>query len=251
MERHFLCPKGAIVSNCTAPDCENPTDLYLCNTCVTDLQAWIDKAATVRADLFVTMAKLDKTAPKNVEGGSGLTTGSAMPLRDSAMEARTALAAWVGQNAALLAKERLSGDYVTFLPLLIRKAERLMDNPEEIHTFGKCGADDCTATLTGSPDTTWVNCPDCEAPHNIRRRLKEMKDAAKGQPLPPRQAREYLRDKAGISIKTKDFENWVQLRRLAYVLDRVTTDNKPRKIYFPGDVFRTYQEMKERRRIAG
>lgn len=240
------------MSNCTAPDCENPTDLFLCARCVNDLQAWIDMAATVRADLFVTMAKLDKTAPKNVEGGAGLTTGSAMPLRDSAMDARTALAEWVGQDATELAKDQHVGNYVAFLPKLIRKAEQLMDNPEEVHTFGNCGANDCTATLTGAPDSAWVNCPECEAPHNVRQRLKEMKDAALlGQPVPPRQAREYLRDKAGISIKTKDFENWVQLGRLDYVLDRVTTDNKPRRIYFPGDVFRTYQEMQERRRIAG
>jgi hypothetical protein len=67
--------------------------------------------------------------------------------------------------------------------------------------------------------------------------------------MPPREAREFLQKEARVFILKKDFENWVQLGKLPYVLERVTTTDKPRKIYYPGDILSIFHEMRERRRI--
>lgn len=245
------------LSTCTATDCEQPTDLYICKQCVSDLQLWLDKVKPLRAELFTTMAKLDQTAPTKSEGGSGISTGSSMPLRAGALEARQHLSVWEGRNAADLAHEEFSGEYINALRKLIAVAEKIIDNPEEHFTFGICGAETgvgpCSATITAPPEATWTNCQTCEAPHNVRERTDKLKSKAKGEPLPPREVREYLRINAGISIKTKDFENWVYHRHLTYVLERVGTGGPKesgRRIYYPGEVFRVYRAMLERKLAA-
>ena len=245
------------MSTCTAPDCENPTDLYLCGVCVSDLQQWLAKVKPLRAELFTTMAKLDQTAPTKSEGGGGISTGSAMPLRAGALEARQHLSVWEGRDAADLAHEEFSGEYINAVRKLIAVAEKIIDNPEEQFTFGICGAETgvgpCGATITAAPEAVWTNCHACEAPHNVRERTEALRAKAKGEPLSPREVRDYLRTNAGISIKTKDFENWVYHRHLAYVLDRVgigTEREAGRRIYFPGEVFRVYRTMLERKSAA-
>jgi hypothetical protein len=77
----------------------------------------------------------------------------------------------------------------------------------------------------------------------IQERIKE----AYGVPLPPKEALDYLRTKAKLSVKMFDFKNWVKHGHLNYVLDRVCTDKSGRKVYYPGDVFRVAQQMRERR----
>lgn len=244
--------------NCTAPDCNQPTDLYLCNRCTTDLAAWLDKIPPMQAELFTTMAKLDHTAPQSHQGGGGLSTGSAMPLRAAAMESRAHLAAWEGRDAKELATHPDAGGYLQAIRKLHDAAEHVIDTPEEQFAFGTCGAETetgpCSETITAPPETTWTNCRACEAPHNVAQRHDELKSKAKGEPVSPREAREYLRKKAGVSIKTKDFENWVYHRHLSYVLDHVRIAKKPRdmgrRIYFPGEVFRVYRQMQERKNVA-
>lgn len=119
--------------NCTTERCNNPTPdgFHICPRCINDLQLWLDKVTETRQMLFTTMAKLDNTGPKNSEGGGGGSTGSAMPLRDGAMDTRYALAIWLGHKATDLARDPLAGGFLEEIKRLIDKAYRLVDLPPE------------------------------------------------------------------------------------------------------------------------
>jgi len=119
------------MNTCTTDKCGKPTDLYLCGQCVSDLQQWLDKITETRQMLFTTMAKLDNTGPKNSEGGGGGSTGSAMPLREGAMDLRYALAIWLGHEAKDLARDPHAGGFLEEVKRLIDKAHELVDLPPE------------------------------------------------------------------------------------------------------------------------
>lgn len=116
---------------CTTTDCGNETSTYLCGQCVSDLQQWLDRVTETRQMLFTTMAKLDNTGPKNSEGGGGGSTGSAMPLREGAMDLRYALAIWLGHTAKDLARDPHAGGFLEEIKTLIDKAYELVDLPPE------------------------------------------------------------------------------------------------------------------------
>ncbi|MEW1813249.1 hypothetical protein AB0284_21410 [Pseudarthrobacter phenanthrenivorans] len=242
------------MTECTTKDCRLETATYLCTRCVEDLQAWIDKVPPLRAELFTTMARLDKIAPAGNGGGGSIE--APMPLREGAMELRAALAIWEGQDAAKLAEDAHADGYLQMLKGIIDRAEQAIDIPDELFTHGQCGAEledgtICTATLAAPPETVWVNCPECETPVNVVKRRQDLNRKAVqalGGPVPPREAMELVKEKTGANIKAKDFENWVKLGHLPYVLDHVSTTSKPRRIYFPGELFKTFDTMREKRR---
>ena len=242
------------MTECTTNDCANLTDLYLCNRCVEDLQAWIDKVPDLIDQVFITMAKLDNTAPAG--NGGGGTVEAPLPLRPGAMEIRHELAWWENWYARELATHENAATYLPALKTLIDKAEKTIDLPDEQFTHGTCGAEldngeTCTATLTAPPETVWANCPECEAPHNLTERRKErLAKAVNCDPMPPAEVIQWLKEKAGIRIKKFDLENWVKHRHLRYVLARVTTGTKPPRVYFPDDLFRTYDTMMKKRHVA-
>lgn len=62
--------------------------------------------------------------------------------------------------------------------------------------------------------------------------------------------RRYLSSAAGVQVSKKDMENWIQLGRLGYVLERVEVAKRPRRIYFPGDVLHLHMKMLHRRQAA-
>ena len=119
------------MTTCTTEDCGNKASAYLCGQCTRDLQAWLDRVTVTRQMLFTTMAKLDNTGPKNSEGGGGGSTGSAMPLREGAMDLRYALAIWEGREASDLAHDQYAGGFLGELKRLITRAEKLVDLPPE------------------------------------------------------------------------------------------------------------------------
>lgn len=121
------------MNTCTTEHCNNPTPdgFHLCPQCTSDLQLWLDKITPTRQMLFTTMAKLDNTGPKNSEGGGGGSTGSAMPLREGAMDIRYALAIWLGHTAADLAQDPHAGGFLEEVKRLIDRAYELVDLPPE------------------------------------------------------------------------------------------------------------------------
>ena len=244
---------------CTTPDCNRTTATYLCDICTRDLQAWLDRVPELREELFTTIARLDNTRPTGGQPGGGGGDNPGLPLRVGAMEARFALAIWEGRDARELATEDHAGGYIDFISKLIEHAEKLIDTPDEVFTHGPCGAklgdgEDapvCEAIITAPPEAVWVNCPECEAPHNVReRRQALLGKATECDPMPPRETIDWLHLNAGIKVKKFDFENWVKLGHLRYVLDRVTTDLKGKRLYFPENLFRVHHTMEKRKTDA-
>lgn len=246
------------MTTCTAEDCENPTDLYLCNQCVSDLQAWLNKAPEMMNELFITMARLDETAPRNREGGDGMTTEPVMPIRVGALEVRGALRMWVEVtpqgdpkplDAATLAEDKHAGKFLPMLIGLIEKAERVIDNPMEKHVYGNCAVEDpegqCGQELTAAPDALEMECPNCGAWYDLQALRDERKAYFRETPLPPREARETLEAQTGVKLNKKTFENWVARRALRYVLDRIGCGAEERRLYFPIDLLAAHQRIRE------
>lgn len=208
---------------CTTADCESPATLFLCGHCIRDLQAWIDRVPDLRRSLFTTMSKLDQTAPQNREGGGGLSTGSAMPISDRAMDKRAALRIWEGQDAEQLAHDQYAGGFLPMLKQLIEEAERIIDNPPETRVITTC---DCGGTVTSTdpkPEPTikdpdpedWGECRTCHkhiarTEHGTRARIQERVP----QSMKTKDALKWMRDNAGISIASTDIRNWAREGKL-------------------------------------
>ncbi|MGP9782546.1 hypothetical protein ACT3UQ_08810 [Glutamicibacter sp. AOP12-B1-11] len=251
------------MTECTGEDCANPTNLYLCGQCISDLQAWLDKVPDMMDELFTTMARLDATAPRNREGGDGMSTEPVMPVRVGALEVRGALRVWVeittqGEtlplNAKTLAKDKYAGKFLPMLLELLAKAEHAIDNPMEKHVYGNCTAtwltDDsveteCGEELRAAPDAETTDCPNCGAHYDLNQLRAERKQYFRETPMPPREARETLQTQTGVKVSTITFKNWVNRHQLRYVLDRIGTGIKERRLYFPIDLLATHQKIRE------
>lgn len=188
---------------CTTEDCANETSTYLCGQCVRDLQAWLDRVTETRQMLFTTMAKLDNTGPKNSEGGGGGSTGSAMPLREGAMDVRYALAIWEGRTAADLAHEEYAGGYVGELKRLIGKAEDLVDLPPE---------------------------------QPVDHAANHARAIEAAPPMPTRDLVQWLRREIKISVKPKDIRNWASRGKLHPV------ERDPLPTYWPHEIIQLHTE---------
>lgn len=203
-----------MTQQCTTDDCGNHTATWLCGQCVTDLQAWIDKALLLIPDLDVTIARLDVTRPGNPETRNANHAGSAAPANLDALQLKLNMES-IDPDAKVYALDPHAAGLAWLIQDWYLKAELLISGPDE------------------PPINHVAN----------RERAKE----ARGEPLPPREAIDYLRKKTKLQIKMFDFKNWVKHGKLTYVFDRVTSHDKPRKIYYPGDVFTVAQEMRDKR----
>lgn len=247
---------------CTAPDCNNPTNGVICAACTSDLQAWLDKVPELLDELFTTMARLDETAPRNREGGEGMTTTPAMPIRVGALEIRSALKIWATQTpngqwiprtAQDLARDKYAGGFLKLLIELIQKAERAIDNPMEKHVYGNCQTmltdgngeeHECGEELRAAPDAQSMECPNCWSWYDLDQLRAERKKYFRETPMPPRETREALEEQTGVKVNKKTFENWVQLRQLRYVLEQIGIGNKERRLYFAIDLLATHQKIR-------
>lgn len=232
-------------TECTTADCQNWTSTYLCTQCVSDMQSWLDKVSELLPELDVTIARLD-VVRRSSEGGHSKTTGSAAPINLDALQIKANLQS-LGTDANYYAGDQFAAGIASTIQDWVTKAEVIISGPEEVFAYGKCSNGDCTATITGPPAASSAQCRECGTVHNLTERAERMRANAKGEPLAPREAIDYIRDKTRLKIKMDDFKNWVKHGHLTYVLDRVTSDDKPRRIYYPGEVFKIAQQMRERR----
>lgn len=249
------------MAECTSDDCANLAEQAICGQCVSDLQAWLNKVPDMMQELFVTMARLDATAPRNREGGEGMSTEPAMPVRFGALEVRAALRIWVeirttGEMVALdankLAKDKFAGKFLPMLQGLLAKAERAIDNPMEKHVYGKCTAAyqwgdmaECGAELQAAPDAHETECPACGTYYDLDQLRAERTAYFRETPMPPREARETLEAQTGVKVNKITFENWLNRGQLRYVLDRIGIGEKERRLYFPIDLLATHQKIRE------
>ena len=162
---------------CTTPDCGEPSELYLCNDCIRDLQAWIDRVPVMRAELFITMAKLDKVGTQHGEGGNGMTKEAPLPIREAASAKRTALSYWTHRTAQQLAHDEHAGKYQAMLQKLIEQSERVIDLP---------------------PDD------ELRSPDDIRAQLEPH-----APPMPAKECAAYLTQLGVLRITKQDIANWV------------------------------------------
>ena len=169
------------------------------------------------------MSKLDQTAPQNREGGGGLSNSHTLPISDRAMNKRQALLIWEGQDAEALAHDQYAGKFMPMLKKLLEEAERIIDNPSEIRVITTCDCGGAVTSADPKPEPTaqdpdpedWGECRECHkhiarTEHGTRTRIEERVP----QSLKTKEALKWVRDNAGISIKSTDVRNWAREGKL-------------------------------------
>lgn len=248
----------AEIVQCTEPDCWRLTSLYLCTGCILELDDLIKEAWVLAPMLDGPIRQTSVT--KGPGAGGGGVAGSKPPVSLDAL----LLQAWLRQlpiSAHAEAMENPTAGRTLFMARIwVKQAADLVWGPEDLRVYGTCDvpidehADEepvrCEGKLTASPDALTVKCQECGEVHNVAELLAGISVKVRGEPMAPRAVREYLQRMARAFIKKKDFENWVQLGRLPYVLDRVTTTARPPRLYYPGDVLTVFEDMRERRRVS-
>jgi len=203
-----------MTGSCTAEDCRRLTTLYLCTEHIVELDGYLEDVTALieLLDGPITMTSVTKGPGQG--NGSGH-PGSKPPVNLDALLLRAWLATLPGRAHA-----------------------EAMDNPEAGRTLYMA-----RMWVTRARQLVWGNEAEVIDHEAIRQRIEE----ADVDPVPPRQAMDYIREKTKIIIKVDDFKNWVKLGHLRYVLDHVPTFDKAQKIYFPLEVFRVAQRMRDRR----
>lgn len=167
-------------NECTTEDCATWTSTYLCDQCVTDLQAWLDKVPVLIVELSVTIARLDNVRPANAGWNSGGKPGSAAPINLDALQLQENLRS-VGSDAKWYSHDERAAGLAWLIQDWVTKAELLVSGPDE-------------------------------PPVNHAANRERIKDIA--PPMPTRQLVPWLKEKAGIIVKAKDIRNWAQRGKL-------------------------------------
>ena len=223
---------------CTVHDCGRPTSLYLCNQCVRDLQAWIDKVPEAMAELFTTMARLDNVATGR-NGGTPTKTETPAPVRFDALDVRGALRRWLYRTGADLSTDPFAGKFLPELIALLTKAQQLIDLPDdELIEVAPC---ECGTKLEARPDYTEVTCPECGLTYT-RAAIDQWRTGAINEAAQLADADAtvaWVNERARKHITSKDLINWVKRRKIRFVLDHVPNDTaKAKRLFFPGEVLR-------------
>jgi len=235
--------------SCTAENCYRETSLYLCTEHIVELDGLL-KDVPALYDMIDGAINRTSVTRNPGSGGSSNPAGSKPAANIDAMM----LKAWLGQlpdRAHGVAMDNPEAGQTLYMARIwVKHARDLVWGPEDRRVYGPCDTGVCVTPLHANADAVSVRCPTCGTVHHVYELLDRLKTKARGEPMPPREAREFLQEKARVFVLKKDFENWVQLGKLDYVFERVTTDNKPRRMYYPGDVLKVFQEMRDRRRIS-
>lgn len=190
---------------CTTSDCNQPTDLYLCNQCVSDLQASIEYAHRLLPDLDVTIARLDVTRPGNPETRTTNVAGSAAPANLDALQLKLNMEA-VNQTAAEYAHDPRVAGMAWLLGEWCKKAELLVSGPEE---------------------------------PRINHAANRERVANIAPPMTTRQLLPWLRTNARIAITSQQIRHWAQRGHLK----PVTRDPSP--TYHPHEVINAWHQRKD------
>lgn len=190
---------------CTTSDCNQPTDLYLCNQCVSDLQASIEYAHRLLPDLDVTIARLDVTRPGNPETRTTNVAGSSAPANMDALQLKLNMEA-VNQTAAQYAHDPRVAGMAWLLGEWCKSAELLISGPEEPRIDHEGNAE----------------------------KVKEI-----APPMTTRQLLPWLRTNARIAITSMDIRNWARRGHLRPV------ECEPSPTYWPHEVLQAHKEARE------
>lgn len=168
------------MTTCTTADCGRDANLYICNQCTNDLQAWLDKCAEILPELDVTIARLDNVRVSNNEGNNGTrSAGSSAPLNLDAMQLKINMQS-LTQTAEHYAKDQFAAGIAWAIQDWYTKAELLISGPEE------------------------------DAPSEMSiQQAREKLDNHFPEPLPPRDCATWLRENAGIKISAGQINKWL------------------------------------------
>ena len=167
------------MSTCTSPNCENPTDRYLCGRCVSDLQQWIDQIPLLVENLPAVIYRTSQTKPIGSMRSNG---GDAdlSPINLDALQLQTNLQ-MVDRDASTYAPMEDAANQAWLIVEWVQSADKLVNGPE--------------------PE--WVDH------REIRQRIE-----SQAPPMPTRSLRKYLRENARISVSSMDIRNWVRRGKL-------------------------------------
>lgn len=245
------------MTTCTTPDCSRETTLHLCTACIVELDGLLADVPTLVRLLDGPISQTSVTRNPGSSGGGGH-PGSKPAINLDAL----LLKAWLCQLPSRAHAEAVdnpeAGRTLHMARIWVKQARDLVWGPEDKRVYGQCeepldGGPTptlCDGRLAARPEDASVRCPACDTIHRVEDLLERLRAKARGEPMTPRAVREYLQQKARVFIQKKDFENWVQLGKLAYVLDHVSTTEKVRRIYYPGDVLEVFEDMRARRRTV-
>lgn len=241
------------MNTCGTEDCSRVTSLYLCTDCIIELDDLLEDIPVLVKFLRGPLHKTSVTRPPG--GGGGGVAGSTPPISIDALLLREWLWQLPNRAHATAMDDPNAGQVMFMARLWVNQARDLVWGPEDKRVYGPCGEpleghepDVCTGQLTAHPDDVSVKCQDCGTVHHVSDILDSIRVKVRGQPMSPRGVREFLQRKARVIVSKFDFENWVKRGKLVYVLDRVTTTERPPKLYYPGDVLTVYEDMQAKMR---
>lgn len=248
------------MTTCTTEDCGQLTSIYLCTDCIVELDALLADVYPILRLIDGAIEQTSVTRSPGASGGGGGHAKSKPAMNVDAWLLRSWLRQLPERAHATAMDNPKAGEILYMARIWVQQGRDLVWGPEDKRVYGQCeepldGEDEdddpipCDGRLVAHPDDATVKCPVCNTVHNVSDVLDKLRRKARGEPMPPRAVREYLQRKTKVVILKKDFENWVQLGRLRYVLDRVTTTKNPQRVYYPGDVLRVFEYMHGRRRM--
>lgn len=229
---------------CTTPDCERPTETYLCTQCVSDLEKWIEQIPLLLPELDVTIARLDVTRPGNSETRSTNVAGSAAPANLDALQLKLNLAS-VTHTAAEYAKEDHAAGTAWIIQEWCKRAEVMISGPEEIRivtTHIDCGGNVTTTnpkplvTDTNPDPTDAGTCQTCGGVVTTTPKKTAARVNQEAPPMITRRLIPWLREHARIHITRADINNWRQRGHLNPV------EQDPSPTYRPIDIINVYQQ---------
>ena len=246
--------------------------IYLDDPCEQALWDLLGQIPDTLADAQDTIARLERKGQTTGGSASGHSDGLSIDALDHVIALKKLLESWAQMlreetregtsedpahylraNLRHITQHDWAGDMLTELTEAHRTVQNLVDTRREVIILRRCGTllEDGTHCQTQlrlrDKDDEWVKCQSCGSWFAVEAVRREMARKAKGEPMRAADVRRYLSRVAGQHIQKKDMENWVQNRRLGYVLERVETSTRPRRAYFPGDVLHLHLEMRMRR----
>lgn len=256
-------------THCTAPTADG---IYLCDDGEGSLFTLLGQIPDTLADAQDTIARLERKGQTTGGSASGHNDGISIEALDHVITLKKLLESWAQMlreqtgdstsddpahylraNLREITQHDWAGDMLAELTAAHRTVQNLVDTRREVIILRRCGTlledgTHCQAQLRlRDKDDEWVKCRNCGSWFAVEAVRRDMARKAKGEPMRAADVRRYLARVAGQHVQKKDMENWVQNRRLGYVLERVETSARPRRAYFPGDVLHLHMEMRLRR----